>query len=152
MHSVSPYTGQQWVEPVEPTLPVILRRSLLWSLVLDTLLSLFQSERWYRRHAGQIPAHLKNKYNIFECVITMRIGGLLLDPAEKKMYWLVSYSRLAELVNRNLAEGSPICLRKKVAYNEPDMVFGDDHYSIFHKQICYHFIFRTIVINFLKCE
>lgn len=43
------------------------------------------------------------------------MGVLLFDPAEKMMYRLVSYSRLALLVKRNFAEFNPICLGGKVS-------------------------------------
>lgn len=44
---------------------------------------------------------------------------MLLDDVEKLMYLLLSYSRLAELVKMNLAEGSPICLKTNREWDEP---------------------------------
>ena len=127
MFSVSPYTGQRWVKPGEPTLPGFLRQSLWWSLVQDTLLPLPQSERRNERMWIKFKLFFLHTKRSKQCVFTLRTGGLLEEPVEKKMYCFLSYSRLAVLVKRNLADWSPIFLREKnEEWDEPiDLTFSN---------------------------
>lgn len=61
------------------------------------------------------------------------MGGLLLDPVEKNMYWSLSYSKLAVLVKWNTAAFSPICLREIRVRVDINLKVINNHRSVLIK-------------------